>query len=221
VGARQRSPEGLTRYRFGDVGARRRARASTALAAVASLAPGVFAVVLLNKLGWHLTAMWWAVVAGLVALVLVRAVVGYGEVRRRLRELVVTVDDGDIRVEAEREGYGIERGLVAHIVEVEGALGGLRIESAPDPRSGIVTIVRVPRGGEAFGEVRARLEQWRPIERRGRQGPTVRFALGAIVVAGIFFVPFLLDDFVARSKLTAAGLVVAMWLVMRAVIRNR
>jgi hypothetical protein len=34
-------------------------------------------------------------------------------------------------------------------------------------------------------------------------------------------VPFLLDDFVARSRIAAAGLVLGMWLVMRVVIGRR
>ena len=70
-------------------------------------------------------------------------------------------------------------------------------------------------------EVRARLEPWRSIERRGRRGPAVRFAFGAAIVAAIFFAPFLLEDFVASSKLVAAGLVAGMWVVMRGAIRPR
>jgi hypothetical protein len=46
-------------------------------------------------------------------------------------------------------------------------------------------------------------------------------AMGVAVVGAIFFVPFLLEDFVARSKLVAAALVAGMWLVMRVVMRGR
>jgi hypothetical protein len=59
------------------------------------------------------------------------------------------------------------------------------------------------------------------IERRGRRGPAMRVAMGVAVVAAIFFVPFLLEDFVARSKLVAVGLVAGMWLVMRVALRGR
>ena len=38
------------------------------------------------------------------------------------------------------------------------------------PRTGVVLVASVPRGGERFGDVRAALEQWRPIERRPRLG---------------------------------------------------
>jgi hypothetical protein len=49
----------------------------------------------------------------------------------------------------------------------------------------------------------------------------MRVAVGVAVVAAIFFVPFLLEDFVARSKLVAAALVAGMWLVTRVVLRGR
>jgi hypothetical protein len=205
-------------YRLDDALATRRARAAAAVGAVTSLAPIVFAVVLLTRLGWQPTTPFWAVAVVLVVLVVVRGAVGYRAARRRLRGLVVTVTDDDIRVESARDAYAIERIRAARIVEVEGALGGLRVESVPDPHGGGVSVVHVPRGGEAFGELRACLARWAPIERRGRRGPAVRLAVGAVVVAGIFFVPFLLDDFVGRSRLAAAGLVVGMWLVMRAIM---
>jgi hypothetical protein len=208
----------VIRYRLDDALARRRSGAAAAVGAVTSLAPVVFAVVLLNRLGWQPTAAFWAIAAVLMALVIVRAAIGFGAARRRLRALVVTMTDDDIRVETTRNADAIERTAVARIVEIEGALGGLRVESAPDPRGGAVTVVHVPRGGEAFGELRARLERWVPIERRSRRGPAVRVAVGTVVVVGIFFVPFLLDDFVARSKVVAAGLVVGMWLVIRTIM---
>jgi hypothetical protein len=221
VGAEQRSPEGVIRYKLGDAPAARRARISTTIGVVTSLAPVVLAVVLLNELGWHPNGAFWAVAIALVALVLVRAGVAHGPSRRSLRGLVVAVGEDDIRVESTRDGPAVERAKLARIVEVEGPLGGLRVESRPDQTSGLVSIVNVPRGGEAYGEVRARLEQWRAPERRGRRGPAMRLAIGAVVVAAIFFVPFLLDDFVARSRFVAAGLIVALWVVMRAVLRKR
>jgi hypothetical protein len=76
VGAGQRAPEGVIRYRLGDVPARRRARASVAVGAATSVAPVVLAVVLLNKLGWQPTVAFWAVAVALGALVVARAVVG-------------------------------------------------------------------------------------------------------------------------------------------------
>jgi hypothetical protein len=69
--------------------------------------------------------------------------------------------------------------------------------------------------------VRAHLEGWRAIERRGRRGPAVRLAMGAVIVLAFFFAPFVLEDLVARSKVFAAALVVGMWAAMRAALRSR
>jgi hypothetical protein len=207
-------------YRLGDAEATRRARWGAGVGAVASLAPIGLALVLLHRLGWAPMSGFWAIVGGLVALVATRAGVGYASARRKLRALVVTLSEDDIHVASTRDGYAIASARVARIVEIGGSLGGLRVESYPDQR-GIVFEARVPAGGEGYAEVRARLESWRTIERRGRRAPGMRLAMGALVVAAIVFVPFLLDDFVARSKLVAAGLVAVMWLVMRGVTRGR
>jgi hypothetical protein len=221
VGPGQRPPEDVIRYRLGDVEATRRARWAAGVGAISSLAPVGLAIVLLHRLGWAPTTGFWAIVGGLVTLVVTRAGVVYSSARRKLAALRVTLSEEDIQVASTRDGYAIARPRVARIVEIDGSLGGLRVESYPDARSGMVFEVRVPGGGEGYAEVRARLESWRTIERRGRRAPRVRVAIGALVVAGIFFVPFLLDDFVAHSKLVAAGLVAAMWLVMRGVTRGR
>ena len=222
MGAGQRTPEGVIRYRLGDAAAARRARAVAAVGALASLAPVALAAVLVDKLDLPAAsgvAFWWVAIA-LGLLVGVRAAVGYGVASKRLRALVVTVDDERIRMEAGRIGSMVERGAVARIVEIGGPLGGLRVESTPDKQTGAVAVVRVPRGGEAFGEVRAWLEQWRPVERRGRRPAAARLALGVFVVAAIFFLPFLLDDFVARSRILAALAVAGMRLAVRRVLRT-
>jgi hypothetical protein len=210
----------VIRYRLGDAEATRRARWSAVVRAVSSLAPVGLAVVLLRRLAWAPTPAFWAVVGALVALVAARAGAGYASTRRKLRALIVTVSDEDIRVASTRDSFAIPRARVGRIVEVDGSLGGLRVESQRDAR-GVLFEARVPRGGEGYADVRARLASWRAIERRGRRGPRVRIAMAALVVGGIFFVPFLLEDFVARSKLVAAGLVAGMWLVMRTVLRGR
>lgn len=82
-------------------------------------------------------------------------------------------------------------------------------------------MVDVPRGGEGYAEVRAGLEAWGKVERRGRRGRAMRLGVAALVVAGIFFLPFLLEDFVARSRILAAGLVAGMWIAMRMALRGR
>jgi hypothetical protein len=211
----------VIRYRLGDAEAARRARWASVVRAGTVLAPIVLAIVLLHRLGWAPTLAFWAVASVLVALVATRAVLGYASTRRKLRTLVVTVSDEDIHVENARDGYSIPRSRVERIVEIAGSLGGLRVESLRDPGSGVVFEAHVPRGGDGYADVRGRLESWRSIERRGRRGPAMRVAMGAAVVAAIFFVPFLLEDFVARSKLVAVVLVAGMWLVMRGMTRGR
>jgi hypothetical protein len=162
------------------------------------------------------------VVGAIVVLVAVRAFVGWAAVRRTLAKLVVTLSDEDVRVEGVRDGWTIPRSRVARMFEVAGALGGLRVESLPDPRSGVVFVADFPRGGAAFADVRARLETWGTVVRRGRRAePAVRVAIGALVVVAIFFVPFLLEDVVARSRWIAVALVAGMWLVLRAALRVR
>jgi hypothetical protein len=222
MGARERTPEGVILYRLGDAAAARRARAMAAVGALASLAPVALAAVLLDKLDLPAASgvAFWFVAGFLGLLVGVRAAVGYGVANKRLRALVVTVEPESIRMQAGRLASTVERAAVARIVEIGGPLGGLRVDSTPDARTGAVSVVRVPRGGDAFGEVRERLEQWRPVERRGRRPVVARLALGIFVVAAIFFLPFVLDDFVARSRVLAALAVAAMWLAVRRVLRT-
>jgi hypothetical protein len=221
VGPGERAVEGLIRFRLGQAEATRRARAASLVRAVTSLAPIVMAVVLVRRLAWAPGPAFWAVAGALVALVATRALAGYGGMRRKLRALVVTVSEEDIRVETTGDAYSIPRGRVARVVEIAGSLGGLRVESLPDPRSGVVLEAHVPRGGEGYADVRRRLESWGPVERRGRRGPAVRVAIGALVVGAIFFVPFLLEDFVARSRVVAAVLVAGMWIAMRVAMRRQ
>ncbi|HEY1690715.1 MAG TPA: hypothetical protein VGG39_01050 [Polyangiaceae bacterium] len=221
MGPDERAAEELTRYRLGPREATFRARAAALVTAFGQLAPILLAVVLVERLGWAPGGPFWAVVLVLIALVVVRAGVGYGRLRRKLAALIVTASADDIHVETTSDGYSIARANVARIVEVDGRLGGLRVESLPDARSGVVYEANVPRGGTGYEDVRRLLEEWAPIRRRSRRGPAVRLAIGAVVVAAIFFVPFLLEDFVARSKVVAAALVAGMWLVTRMVLRRR
>jgi hypothetical protein len=221
VGSRQRAPESVIRYRLGDAAVRRRATIAAAVGATIALAPVLLGLELLPRLGWAPTGTFWAVVTAIGALVLVRTISGYQTARRRLTSLRVALDDDAIVTETPSETLTIPRERVARILEIDGELGGVRIESTPDPGSGTVLVANVPRGGEGFGDVRARLEQWRAIERRPRLGVGVRVLFGAGVVAAVFFLPFLLDDFVARSKVVAAVLVVLIWAVTRWTMRGR
>ncbi|HTB76656.1 MAG TPA: hypothetical protein VK762_25590 [Polyangiaceae bacterium] len=208
-------------YELGAKAASRRAAAASAVGAVTALAPVVLALELLPRLGWSPSGMFWAVAAAIGALVVARTASQYTTARRRLASLRVTIDDDAIATATSSDALTVPRERIARIVEVHGALGGLRVESQPDPRSGVVLIVSVPRGGDRFGDVRAALERWRPIDRRPRLGVGVRVLSGAAVVAAVFFLPFLLDDFVARSKLVAGLIVLLAWAVARWTMRGR
>jgi hypothetical protein len=208
-------------YSLGAAAARRRAAAASAIGAATALAPVVLGLELLPRLGYSPTGMFWVVGAAIGALVVARTASQYATARRRLAALEVTVDDEAIVTATSSATLTVARDRVARIVEIHGALGGLRVESEPDARSGVVLVASVPRGGERFGDVRAALERWRPIERRPRLGVGVRLLSGAAVVAAVFFLPFLLDDFVARSKAVAAVLVLLAWAVARWTMRGR
>ncbi len=208
-------------YQLDAVAATRRARAVAAVGVTTALAPLVLAASLLHRFAWTPGAVFWAVGGALGALAVVRAFVQYGTAKRRLRALRVVVDDESIATRTSFDAYAIPRARVARIVEIDGALGGLRVESDPDLGNGVVLVASVPRGGEAFGQVRARLQRWHAIERKRRHGPAMRLLVGVLVVAAIFFLPFVLDDIVARSNLVAATLVGVAWITMRWALRNR
>jgi hypothetical protein len=208
-------------YRLGAVAAKRRAGAAAVVRALTALAPVVLAAELLPRLGWSPAGPLLVVAAALFTLVIVRAAVQYATAKRRLGSLRITLDDDSLAAETAADRLTVPRALVARIVEIDGVLGGIRVESAPDVVSGVFLSASVPRGGEGFGEVRARLEQWRTIERRSKRGSGVRLLLGVAIVMAMFFLPFVLDDFVARSRLLAGGVVVLAWAAIRWTMRGR
>jgi hypothetical protein len=221
VGAGQRAAEGVIRYQLGAAAAGRRAGAASLIGAATALAPVVLGLELLPRLGWAPSGMFWGVALAIFALIVARTASQYATTRRRLAALRVTVDDESIETATSSDALTIARSRVARVVEIDGSLGGVRVESEPDARSGVVLVATVPRGGERFGDVRAALEQWRAIERRPRLGVRVRVLFGAAIVAAFFFLPFLLDDFVARSRAIAALLVLLAWAVTRWTMRGR
>jgi hypothetical protein len=207
-------------YALGNVEAGRRAAIVTAVGAATALAPLVLACELLVRLRWSPPPAFWAVAVAVFVLVVTRASVQLGQARRRLRSLRITMDGDAIATHTARGVVSIARAEVDRIVEIEGPLGGLRVTSHADAR-GATRVVNVPRGGDGFGDVRAQLERWGAVERRGRRGPLVRVGVGLAVVAAVFFLPFLLEDVVARSPAIAGVLVAATWAAMRWALRGR
>jgi hypothetical protein len=207
-------------YRLGERAIETRARATAAIDLATALAPIALVLVLRHRLGYALSAWQWAVAAALVALTATRAVVRYRALARRLRKLVVTADEEGLRVDTASARIEVGRELVARIVDIDGPLGGLRVQLTRDASPDGPKRIDVPRGGERFGELRAQLAQWRAVERAGRRSRTARVLIGALVVVGIFFLPFFLEDFVARSRVLAFALVLGVWVAIRLTVRR-
>ncbi len=208
-------------YELSLAAARSRARAVAAVRAAAALAPLALAIELLTRGGWRPPAIFWIVAGAIATLVVVRAVVQYGAARRRLLSLQVTLDGDAITERTVRSTRVVRRDEVERIVEVEGPLGGLRVEARACPRSGVVLSASVPTGGAGYAELRAELEGWGPIQRRSRSGPAAHIAVALGVVAALFFLPFVLDDVVLRSQWVAGAAVVSVWAAMRWAMRSR
>ena len=221
MGAGQRSEPGVVRYQLDAAAAMRRARTLAVVGTISAAAPLLLLVGLTRRFAWTEPGIFWVLGGAVAVLVTVRAAVQYSTAKRRLGALRIVVDDQGIATRTARQSYSIARARVARIVEIDGALGGLRVESEPEGGNGTVLVVSVPRGGDAFAEVRARLEQWHAIERRRRSGPARRVLLGALVVGAIFFLPFVLDDLAPRSNLMIGVFVLVAWLAMRAALRSR
>jgi hypothetical protein len=207
-------------YRLGTQAVRRRAIAGAVMGVVRALAPLVLAIILVHRLGWRTPPAFWMVAGALLLLVAVRAIVSFRAALRRLSSLEIRVNEEAIAVRTTRDAFAIERARVARMIEVTGPLGGVVVESQPDPRSGMVFVAHVPLGGDGYPPVRQKLEEWRRFERRGRRGPMARLAVFGLVVAGIFFVPFFLDDFVAHSRVLGAMLVAGTLFVLRGAVRG-
>jgi hypothetical protein len=191
-----------------------RARALSAWNAAAMAAPAWLVVVLIAQLGLAPVA-WLGVAAGAMAiLAAARATAEYGGARRRLAAFVIEADDAGLSLRTGRGALRIAPTAIARVVEIHGPLGGLRLFlEGPDMPSR----VDVPRGGEGFGDLRERIAGWRSIDRARRRNRVARVVLGLAVVAGLFFLPFVIDD-VRGSKVGVAVVLVAAWLAMRLAI---
>lgn len=209
-------------YALGVKLARRRALAGSLVSGVAAIGPVVLGLVLLVRTGAAIDApIFVAVVAALCVLALARVLVAFGRMRRELESLEVDLRDDGLEVKTRRNKHHVPRASIERIVEYPGSLGGLRLELAPrwDGTDSAAAYLDVPRGGEGFGELRAALASWRPVEAPRRRGRLARVVIGALVVLGLFFVPFVVDD-LKRSPMVAGVVVLGGWLAMRWVLRR-
>jgi hypothetical protein len=196
----------------------------TAVGVGVALSPVALVVLLLTKMGFRFDATTLGLVGAITALVVLRSVALHARRVALLGALVVSVEEDALVVEARREKrLFFPRSDVQRLQEMEGALGGLRVHLAP--RGDAPTVFDIPRGGKHFGDLRAELETWRPLERSGRRTKWTRVGYVLAVVAGIFFIPFLLDDILGLSRVSArmfaSTLVMVVWFGARAVTRRR
>ncbi len=212
--------EASVRYELGDAAARVRARWTALLGTAASLGPVALVVVIVQKMGWAAQPWIAAGTALLATLALVRGVASYLRLRRRLRAFRVAVDGDELTVKTASAELRVRREAIERVTELDGALGGMRIALRDDGDDTLPERIDIPRGGAAYVDLRAALGAWRAIERTPRRGTAARVAIGAAVVGAIFFLPFVFEDFVVRSKGVALVLVLAMWLAARMVARR-
>ncbi len=204
------------RYALGERAVLERSRATALFAAVATVLPPLLAMVLVLQLGLAPRAVVLSIVALVVALGGVRGLVGYRLVERRLRALVVRLEPEVLIIETVRAQLLVPRALIARVVEIDGPLGGLRVELRPD--RDLPDRVDLPRGGDGFARLRTELGLWLPVTRAPRRRRITRVTLGALVVLGIFFLPFFIDDVVTRSRAGAMAVILALWLAARAAL---
>jgi len=204
------------RYVLSEDAARARARAMALWSAAATAMPPVLVVVLVSEM--HLAPM--VLVVPIAVLVVILAVargfVGYRTTMRRLRALVVSVGEDAMSILTARGATRIARSDVERIVEVTGPLGGLRLELHETEE--LPSRVDLPRGGDGFAELRTSLGAWSPIATPRRRGRVARILFGVLVVLAIFFLPFFVDDVVARSRVAAGAVILALWIAMRTAI---
>jgi hypothetical protein len=195
------------RYTLTPRAAVARARALAASETAMVVLPAWLVVVLVAQLGLAARAMTLAVAAAIAALGAVRGALAYARAKRRLAGMAID-DDGDgLTFHGPRTEARVPSSAIARAVEIDGPYGGLRLELASES---LPARMDVPRGGESFGDLRARIAAWAPIERAPRRGWPSRLALGAVVVLALFFVPFVVAD--ARgSRVAVAVLLLAAW----------
>jgi hypothetical protein len=204
------------RYALSPESARARGRTMALWTAGALAMPPILVIVLIAQMQLAPLRLVAPIAALLAILGAARGVAVYRATARRLRALEVTVGNDGIEVRTLRESLRIARADIARIVEVDGVLGGLRVELSD--RDDLPPRIDLPRGGIGFADLRAALALFRPIERTPRRSKVARFALGATVVLAIFFMPFFVDDVVGRSRIAACAMILAIWVAMRAAI---
>jgi len=192
----------------------RRARALALAGGMIAVAPAWLVLALAVQLGIASRTAAYAVTAVVGLLGVTRAIVTFARARRRLAALHIDADAEGLTVTGERGPLRVQGHAITRALEVEGRYGGLRLEIAAGPQS-VPSRIDVPRGGESFGELRARIAAWSPLARPPRRPAWARALLAVAVVLALFFVPFAVAD--ARgTRVAAAILLLVTWGLIRA-----
>jgi hypothetical protein len=188
-----------------------RARIVAASGAAIAVAPAWLVVVLVAQLGLASRAVTLGLAVAIGLLGALRASLEYVRARKRLAALAVVVDGEELVVTTLRAEMRVPAAGIARVVDIDGAYGGLRVELVDGSEPARFD---VPRGGDAFGEVRSWLAARVTIERAPRRSRAARIALVAGVVLALFFVPFVVAD--ARGSRVAVAIVLLVaWGAMR------
>ena len=211
------------RYRLADAAIARRALFGALAETVSATAPPLFVLLVLGRLAVAPPQYLAAGAALLVVLALARAWTTRQRLKRHLKQFVVEVGPLDVVIGTLRGEHRIPRPAIERIREIPGLLGGLRLDSMEgwDGKDDSPELVDVPRGGEGFAELRAALEEVRPLEAPKRGRRQLRIAVFVVVIVSIFFVPFALDLIGGQSRLIALAVVLAVWVGMRVLLRPR
>lgn len=185
------------------------------------LAPLGFVATLAKRLRYEISDVAIAISVVLVLLLTVRAIAGYGKTRRRLNAFRVGAHVDHLEFETFSEKLTVPRSAIERITEITGPLGGLRIELQANAHPAGISRFDVPRDGPLFAVLRARLQSWAPLVSSRRKTRSVRVGLGIAAILAFFFLPFVIDDVLSRSRPLPCLLVLALWLLLRFLLRAR
>lgn len=204
------------RYVLAPPTVRARARVVAASGTAVAVAPAWLMVVLGWELGLVSRGIAIALAGAIAVLGVVRAILVHRRAKAKLGALAIEVEEEALTVHTTEGETRVPPRAITRVTEIEGAYGGLRVEVAGPslpPR------FEVPRGGDAFGELRAWLAARAPVVRAPRLGPAARVGLVVAIVVALFFVPFVVAD--ARgSRLAVALVLVVAWGAMRVLVRR-
>lgn len=211
------------RYRLAAPAIARRALLGALAETVSATAPPLFVLLVLGRLAVALPQYLAAGAGLLVVLALARAWTTRQRLRRHLKNFVVEVRPLEVVIGTLGGEYRVPRPAIERIRDIPGTLGGLRLELMEgwDGKDDSPELVDVPRGGQGFAELRAALEDVRPLEAPKRGRRALRIAVFVVVIVSIFFVPFVLDMIGNQSRLIALAVVLAVWVGMRVLLRPR